>query len=248
MMNKYIEYPGMSAVHAVDSSRRLFLSRAAALFAAAGSMLTMPQSVWALDQQPTTYTQTIAVLSLLYRGEVEAMLRYKRYQLQALKEGHVNIAHLFAAIAASESVHMKNFSGLLQSLGVNVPSASADRFDIRVGTTRENLRYATDVELSEIDVHYPQYLEQIRAEQHGESLQQIEYAWKAERQHRELIKEIQSGTGFFFAMLLRRFRASESRYFICQHCGSTLTVLPEKECPICGFAVSWYKEIPRPSV
>ncbi|MDX8405485.1 MAG: rubrerythrin family protein [Mariprofundus sp.] len=244
-MKEVAEYHDSMAVRAVRISRRRFLGWVGVGLA----VLAIPRPLWAVADPKISYRETIAVLQMLYRGEVEAMLRYEACQAQALKEGHENIAHLFAAISASESVHAAHFSKLLVSMDVQVdsPEVVAATMDLKVGSTKENLRYATDVELSEIDVHYPQYLARIKGEKNKKAQKNITYAWEAERQHRALISEIQSGTGFFFGTLLRRFRSTDTRYFVCQNCGSTLTVMPTEKCPVCGFLLRWYQEIPRPT-
>jgi len=183
---------------------------------------------------------------MLHQGEVESRLLYNAYKKQAIKEGYIHIAHLFAAMADSESVHEQRFRKILAKLGVQVTTATEPK--LHIGNTKENLKYATEVELAEIDVHYPQYLARIRDEKHANAIKYITYAWKSERQHRELVKDIRSGTGIFFGMLAERFRITKARYFVCQNCGSTLTVMPEEKCPICSFAISWYKEIKIPAL
>lgn len=211
--------------------------------------LALPRPLWAVTDPKSDYRETIAVLSLLYRAEVASHLRYKAYERQALKEGHVNIAYLFTATAASEWVHATRFREILNKLGVQPesPEQLAEHLPITVGTTKENLRYATDVELAEIDIRYPQYLARIRPEKQRSALKYITYSWKSEQEHRDLIKDIQSGTGIFFGILVERFRLAKVRYFVCQNCGSTLTAMPNERCPICGFPLSWYKEIMPPS-
>lgn len=194
--------------------------------------------------QHQAYSQTIAVLQELYVKEVKAHQRYRLFSEAALREEHPNIAHLFAALAYSESVHARQFRRILNELQAPVPEVPLA--DIRVGTTRENLKYATDVELAEIDREYPAYLGRIEAEHHAEAQKYIRYAWSAERQHRDLIKQIQSGTGMFFRLLIKRFKAEKHRYFVNQNCGATVTELPKDRCPICHKPVSTYVEIPPP--
>ncbi len=190
------------------------------------------------------YPQTIAVLQELHAKEIMAHHRYQLFSEAALREGHPNIAHLFAALAYSESVHARQFRRILQELHAAVPEVSLT--GIRARTTRENLKYATNVELAEIDREYPAYLERIEAEHHEEAQKYIRYAWSAERQHRDLIKQIQSGTGMFFRLLIKRFKTEEHRYFVNRNCGATVTELPRERCPICHQPVSTYIEIPRP--
>jgi rubrerythrin len=224
----------------MPTSRRRFLYWLGAGLAA----LAIPRPLWAIENLTSTYRETISVLTMLHQGEVESRLLYNAYAEQALKEGHAHIAHLFAAMANSELVHEQRFSQILAKLGAQV--ATYNKPNIKIGSTKENLNYATNVELAEIDIHYPEYLARIRNEKHGKAIQYITYAWKSERQHRELVKDIRSGTGIFFGILAERFRSANVRYFVCQNCGSTLTVMPHEKCPICGFALSFYSEIKYP--
>ena len=226
----------------LHASRRRFL----AWIGAGLTALAIPRPLWSVENPGSAYSETIAVLTKLYHGEVESHRRYKAYEKQALKEGHSNIAHLFAATADSEAIHAKRFNEILTKLGAPPETGSASHF--KVGSTKENLKYATDVELAEIDTHYPEYLARIRNEKHSKAIKYITYSWKAEQQHRELISDIRSGTGIFFGMLAERFRTTKVRYFVCQNCGSTLTAMPKEKCPVCTFPISWYKEIPLPTL
>lgn len=241
-MRNAAKYSITQASNVVNGSRRRFLIWIGAGLAA----LAIPRPLWSVEDPKVSYRETIAVLTGLFHAEVESSRRYRAYEKQALKEGHVNIAHMFAATGNSEDIHAKRFSEILAKLGVKVETASDQ--DFQIGSTKENLKYATDVELAEIDDRYPEYLARIRGEKHNKAIKYISYSWKAEQQHRQLIKDIQSGTGIFFGMLAERFRTTKTRYFVCQNCGATLTVMPEEKCPVCSFPVSWYKEIPLPTL
>ncbi|ATX81928.1 Rubrerythrin [Mariprofundus ferrinatatus] len=224
----------------------------AALFALTGSMPLLhaeesSESSVSLQEDAVVeqkYPETIAVLQLLYGNEVRADHRYKLYSDTAKADGHTNIAYLFKAIAASEQVHAGNFRRILKSLGAEVPEI--DLSAIKSSTTQENLKYATDVELSEIDKEYPRYIKRTATENHPEANEYINYAWEAERQHRELIKEIKSGTGFFFSTLLDRFRENKSVYYVNQNCGATVMELPAEDCPICHKPLDTYIKVPKP--
>jgi len=190
------------------------------------------------------YTETIAVLQVVYESEIHARDHYLAFADVALKEGNTNIAHLFIAIADSEKVHAGNFRRILKSLGVELPEVLP--VDIEVSTTKENLKYATKIELSEIDRQYPRYIKRIKPEMHEEALEYLTYAWEAEQQHRDLIKDIRSGTGIFYSMLLKYFSSNPSRYYVNQNCGTTVTELPEGGCPICHQPLETFVEIPAP--
>jgi rubrerythrin len=181
------------------------------------------------------------VLQSLYRDEAQAFNNYHAYARKAIAEGYPNIARLFISIATSESIHARNFKDQLSALGT--PEEELAELKLEVFSTRKNLKFATAVELEEIDRKYPEFIEQITPENHAEAIQYITYAWEAEKQHRDLLKRIKSGTGLFFGLLTQKIEGSPSPYFVCQRCGSTLTQMPQASCPICKGAAAEYKEI-----
>ena len=164
------------------------------------------------------YNETISILQTLHKDEMQAMHNYQAYAHKAVSQKYPNIGKLFMTLAASESVHARNFKGCLAALGV--ADATMPQQPVKVESTRKNLKYAIAVELEEIDKKYPQVLEQINPENHTAAIQYITYAWNSEKQHRELLKKIQSGTGVFFGMLIKRIEGNPYQYFICQKCGS----------------------------
>jgi rubrerythrin len=187
------------------------------------------------------YPRTIDALKRRYADEVGANCKYMAYAQKALSESHRNLAYLFVSLAASESVHARNFEGILRSLGVEVEKRLPQAFEVR--SSRENLRHAISVEAGEIDKAYPQILDDIRSENHAEVIRMITYAWKAEAQHRDLMRKMDSAAKWWFRILVRRIEKEAVKYNVCRICGSTLVELPEKSCPICGNPVSNYKEV-----
>jgi len=191
-------------------------------------------------QEP--YPDTIVDLKALYAGEINALHSYSAYAEKARSEGLPEIAALFDALSKSESIHARNFRMLLEKMGESPLDA---RPTLNVHSTRENLQYAAEVELAEIDKIYPAAIERMQAEKHADAMAYTSYAWKSEKQHRELIKEIRSGTGLFFSLLKKEFEENPNNYFICQRCGSTLTEMPETTCPVCGSPASSYEQLPK---
>ena len=189
------------------------------------------------------YPETINILQTVYRDEIQAHLTYLAYAEKAISENYPNIAHLFISLATSESIHACNFKQLLIDLKVELQESPKP--EIKVSATKENLKSATQVEIQEIDHGYPQLIEKVRPEGHEAAIRYITYAWESEKQHRELIKKIESGTGILFKMLSRIIEKTPNRYFVCQECGSTIRELPEVACPICGSPVSVYLEVER---
>jgi rubrerythrin len=190
------------------------------------------------------YPVTIAALKDAVRDEARACQTYKAYSQKAYEENYSGIARLFTALATSESIHAANFNTILTDLGSTPPKIPAETMD--VGSTRANLKRATEVELQEIDTKYPGILDRLAPEHHEAAMRFITYAWKAEQQHRALIQKIRSATGFFFYLLARRIEDTKADFIVCQYCGSTLTAIPPDVCPICGKPATWYKKIEPP--
>lgn len=187
------------------------------------------------------YSATISALQERYADEIQAHSRYGLYAQRAQREGYPNIAHLFRSLAASEAVHASNFSRILKQLGV---TAAAVTPKPAISTTRENLQYATRVEAAEIDNEYPAILEKLAAEHHAEAIENITYAWESEKQHRDLIIKIQDAATDWFGFLVDHIESEHSRYYVCHVCGSTLTEIPQQQCPVCSNPSEHYAEVP----
>ncbi len=188
------------------------------------------------------YPLTVAALHERYADEVIAHRKYGAFARKAHEEGYPAIAHLFRALAASEAVHAANFARLLKKLGGDRVMSQAE---IEIRGTRENLQQAATVEAEEIDREYPAILARIDSEQHQEAIRHINYAWKAEQQHRDLILQIKKAASWYFGMLASKIEGSPTRYYVCQICGSTVNELPGSQCPICDHPPDKYREVPR---
>ncbi len=206
-----------------------------------GLLLLLPVSDVAAEQQQQSYAKTIAALQQRYMDEVTAHQKYNAYALRAEEEDYPNIAHLFRSLAASEGVHARNFRRLLSDLGIK--AKLPEKPDINIATTKDNIWQATTVEADEIDNEYPKILESIVADNHKQAILFITYAWEAEKQHRDLMLKIKKASKRFFWILTGYIEGEPTRYYVCQICGSTLTELPDKHCPICKHPASDYKEV-----
>jgi len=186
------------------------------------------------------YPETISVLRELYKGEMTAYKTYSAFAKKAMEEKYDSVARLFSALRESESVHARNFKNIVKEIGATLGEFPEP--DIKVSTTKQNLKFALDVELSEIDTKYPGLIERIKPEGNERALVDITYAWKAEMQHRDLIKKMKSALWLFFRKIVDKLKGAD-KYHVCQRCGSTVFELPENFCSICGSPVSMYKEI-----
>jgi rubrerythrin len=188
------------------------------------------------------YHETIAVLEALYNNETVAYQFYSAFARKACEDKYFNVANLFIALQSSETIHARNFKRNLSGLGKN-HLKEVSEIEIKVSGTKENLKYALSVELAEIDSGYPKFIHRIKPEGYKAAMNDITYAWKAEKQHRDLIEQMHSALPFFFRKIDKKLKKKANKYFVCQRCGSTLTKLPDHTCPICGSPSSRYKEI-----
>ena len=189
------------------------------------------------------FPQTIDVLKALYNDEMSGYITYRKFAGKAASENYHQIAYLFASLAASEFIHAGNFKKHLTELGVEVNGA--EKQDVAVSDTKKNLKYAVENELNDIDRKYPALIEKINSEGLEPVIRNLTYSWQSEKQHRDIIVKIQSGTGMFFWALSKKIEGTPVQFFVCDKCGSTLNELPHDTCPICRGDASKYKLVEK---
>ena len=195
-----------------------------------------------IDAQ-SKYSATVAVLRRAHINEIQAHLNYLSYAEKAKLENYPGLAYFFYSFALAESVHARNFNRILSALGVQ--SWEPPKPVVKVFSSKVNLKSALEFEMLDIDRRYPQFVEEAKPEAHGGALENLNYAWDTEKQHRDLIQKMQSGTGIFFGVLAKKMEQPSLKFFICQTCGSTVQELPNQVCPICNSLVSVYKEMEK---
>jgi len=188
------------------------------------------------------YPATAQALQERYQDEIEAHVSYSAFSDKALAEDYPNSAYLFKSLAVSEAIHARNFKRILDSLGVGVPGEQPQPRPVE--STKSNIMHATGVETDEIDHEYPAILERIRAENHQAAIDNLTWAWQAEKQHRKLLGRMQAAAKKWFHFLIAHIEGESVDYHICQICGSTLIEHPAEHCPICGQPASHYRMIP----
>jgi len=227
---------GASRIRNSGDGRRGFLRKVGALLAG----MTAWRSVLAVAEE---YPQTIAAIDYAFQRETDAQRRYVDFAGVANQEGYKGIAYMFAAFAASEGVHARNFKGLVTRLG---GQANAAPTTIKRGTTKQNLIAAVEDEIDSIDGLYPRTLERIQPEGNGEATRLVRFAWESERQHRDLIQKIRRYSPTLFEQVAKAIDEKTGLYSVCQTCGSTLTKVPTPNCPVCASAPVQYHQVPVP--
>ena len=148
-------------------------------------------------------------LKAAFAGESQANRRYLAFAKQAEKEGYPQIARLFRAAAAAETVHAHNH---LRAMG-------------GIGGTAENLKAAISGENYEVVKMYPEFIIDAEGENEKKALTFFRWAWEVEKEHEQLFREA-----------LEMFGAGwkEVEIWVCPVCGHThIGPRPEK-CPVCS--------------
>lgn len=148
-------------------------------------------------------------LATAFAGESQANRKYLAFAEAAEKEGFTNIARLFRATAAAETIHaLAEF----KAMG-------------GVGTTAENLKCAQSGETYEFTEMYPPFIEQAQAEGNKAAARIFNFANEAEKVHARLYAEALANLG----------SEPDQDYYLCPICGYIHKgTAPTEVCPICG--------------
>ena len=156
-------------------------------------------------------------LKAAFTGESMANRTYLAFAKKADEEGYHQIAKLFRAAAAAETVHALNH---FQRMG-------------GIGTTMDNLKDAINGETYEFTKMYPEFIEEAKKEDDKRALWSFEVANKVEKIHAGLYEKALSEIGM----------NEEVDYYVCNVCGYTMEGEPHGSCPICGASASRFDKI-----
>ena len=143
-----------------------------------------------------------------FAGESQANRKYLAFADKAEKEGYGQIAKLFRATAAAETVHAHAHLRALKG----------------VGSTEQNLKEAIEGETYEFKDMYPPMIEDAKAEGDKAAERTFDYANQVEQVHAGLYKKAMEKMGDLEAV----------DYYVCSVCGHTLEGAPTEKCPVCG--------------
>ena len=150
-------------------------------------------------------------LAAAFAGESQANRKYLAFAKKADEEGQKQIAKLFRAAAAAETVHAHNH---LRAMG-------------GVKSTAENLQAAIAGEHYEFTKMYPDFMAAAKAEKRREALGSFTLADKVEAIHHKMYaaaaEALKSGSPL-----------PKVDYYVCNVCGNTVEGQPPEQCPICG--------------
>ncbi len=159
-------------------------------------------------------------LKAAFAGESQANRKYLAFAEKAEKEGFSQIAKVFRAAAAAETVHAHNHFRVLGG----------------IKSTKENVQAAIEGEHYEFNKMYPEFLMDAKNETNKEAERTFNYANEVEKVHHKLytaaFKAVENGNDL-----------DKNNIFVCPVCGYTHEGnLPEK-CPVCGAVKKVFKEI-----
>ena len=154
-------------------------------------------------------SQTEADLKEAFAGESQANRTYLAFAKAADEEGYHQVARLFRATAAAETIHAHNHLRAMKG----------------IKSTRENLQEAISGETYEFTSMYPGMIEAARTEGNREARQSFDYANKVEQVHAKLFQD---------AVELMDEEIESYSYYVCPVCGFTHEVDAPSVCPICG--------------
>ena len=171
-----------------------------------------------------------------FAGESQARTRYTIYARIAREENQEWIARIFEETAANEAVHGELFLKMLQELGgcgKNIPVDAG--YPFQVGTTVENLGYASDGEQEEHEDIYPGFAEMARREGYKDAARLWMQIARIEGVHRNQFQSLEQ------QLLKGELTEKDAPIFWrCGYCGYTYEgVRACDPCPVCGKSAGW---------
>ncbi len=155
-------------------------------------------------------TKTVDDLKAAFAGKSQANRKYLAYAKKADADGYPQVARLFRAAAAAETVHAHNHFRALDG----------------VRTTSDNLKDAIEGENYEAVTMYPDFIKDAEAESMKRALNSFKWAWEVEKIHEGLYRKA-------LATLEAQQPMQEVDYYVCPTCGFTHEGPLEGPCPIC---------------
>ena len=159
-------------------------------------------------------------LQAAFAGESQANRKYLAFAAKADAEGHRQIAKLFRAVAAAETVHAHAH---LRVMG-------------GVKETKQNLQAAIEGEGYEFKEMYPGFIKEAEAEGNKAAVISFRNANAVEKTHYDLyskaLETLEAGKDLPAATI-----------YVCDVCGHTHVGEAPDNCPVCGASRSKFKEV-----
>ncbi|MGE5173880.1 MAG: rubrerythrin family protein [Betaproteobacteria bacterium] len=142
-----------------------------------------------------------------FAGESQANRKYLAFARKAEEEGYAQVAKLFRAAAAAETIHAHNHLKALSG----------------IKSTKENLMAAISGESYEFQKMYPQMITDAKAEGQDYALRSFNLANEVEKVHADLYQKALENLG----------KNAAVDYYVCSVCGYTAEGEAPDDCPVC---------------
>ena len=150
-------------------------------------------------------------LASAFAGESQANRSYLAFAKKAVDEGFPNLAKLFKAAAAAETIHAHNH---LRVMG-------------GIKSTAENVKEAFHGETHEFKEMYPEFLKIAMDAGNAQASWSFDVALQVEKVHAGLYE------GALAAVNAGKDLKTEA-FFVCKVCGNTFENEHPEKCPICN--------------
>ncbi len=154
-----------------------------------------------------------------FSGESQAHMKYLIFADIAEKEGKLNVARLFRAIAYAERVHAGNHLKVFGGIGTSV----------------DNLPVAISGEHFEVEEMYPAYLAEAEKQGEKNAARSAHYALEAEKIHETMYKKTKVAVD-------ANKDIDSVDFYVCPVCGFTAENEYPDFCPICGVKKEMFKK------
>ncbi len=177
-----------------------------------------------------THEQTLKNLLAAFNGESNASARYAAFAIKADEEGYLKVGSLFRAASRAEQIHANNHAEVIQKLG---GKAAATIEAAVVKSTVENLQEAIAGELYEVDVMYPDFLNEAEAQKNAAARRTFLFAFEAEKEHAQLFTKALEHIQHCVDQSCQKL-SNKATYYVCPVCGFTADKVEFDRCPVCG--------------
>ncbi|MFA9614131.1 MAG: rubrerythrin family protein [Deltaproteobacteria bacterium] len=152
-----------------------------------------------------------------FAGESQANRKYLAFAKKAEKEGYPQVAKLFRAAGAAETVHAHAH---LRALG-------------EIGNTADNLKVAVEGETHEFKQMYPEMIKDAKEEGNKTAERSFIFANEVEQVHAELYQNALDNLDSL----------EEADYYVCSVCGMTVENEAPDTCPVCSAKKSAFFKV-----
>jgi rubrerythrin len=163
-------------------------------------------------------SKTLSDLKDAFAGESQANRKYLAFARKADEDGFPQVAKLFRAVAAAETVHAHNH---FRAMG-------------EVKSTLENLQAAIAGENYEVNSMYPGFIKDAQEEEMKKALTSFKWAWEVEKVHEKLYSKAVENLGDSM---------TEVDFYVCPVCGYTHDGRMEGNCPVCNTPAERFQRI-----